>query len=258
MPETDLQLLERAALEGGEIAMRYWRRDPQSWDKGSDQGPVSEADLAVNRHLEQVLRTARPDYAWLSEETPDDSSRLGAAHCFIIDPIDGTRAFLEGQEGFSLSLAIATGDRVTAGVVHLPARSQTYMADENTPATLNGARIGVQDHPIDGATALAGKVVLAPSNWKGQALPPMKREFRSSIAWRLALIAEGRFNATLALRPSWEWDLAAGSLIARQAGAAVTDRRGHALQFNQPTARLDGIVAAGPQLAAEILARLAA
>lgn len=237
--------------------MRYWRRDPQSWDKGSDQGPVSEADLAVNQHLEQLLRAARPDYGWLSEETPDDTARLAATSCFIIDPIDGTRAFLEGQEGFSLSLAIATGDRVTAGVVHVPARHETYMATADSLATLNGAPIKVEDRDIDGATALAGKVVLAPINWKDQVLPPMIRSFRSSIAWRLALVAEGRFNAMMALRPSWEWDLAAGSLIAERAGARVTDRRGHPLTFNQPTARLDGIVAAGPGLSAEILARLA-
>ena len=109
MPADDLSLLERAAREAGEIALRYWRRDPQVWDKADGAGPVTEADLAVNAHLEQMLRAARPDYGWLSEESPDDPARLAAGHCFVIDPIDGTRAFIDGLAGFSHSLAIARG-----------------------------------------------------------------------------------------------------------------------------------------------------
>lgn len=124
----DLALLEQAAQEAGEIALRFWRKSPQAWDKGGGAGPVTEADLAVNAHLERLLRGARPDYGWLSEESPDDPARLQARHCFIIDPIDGTRAFIDGQVGFSHSLAIAHGHQVVAGVVHLPAQRTTYAA----------------------------------------------------------------------------------------------------------------------------------
>ncbi|MBP8931633.1 MAG: 3'(2'),5'-bisphosphate nucleotidase CysQ, partial [Paracoccus sp.] len=88
----DLILLELAAHAAGQIALRHWRRDPQVWDKADGAGPVTKADLAVNAHLERLLREARPDYGWLSEESPDDPARLAFEHCFIIDPIDGTRA----------------------------------------------------------------------------------------------------------------------------------------------------------------------
>lgn len=247
MPEADLALLEQAAREAGEIAMRYWRHDPQAWDKGGDAGPVTEADLAVNAHLESLLRGARPDYGWLSEESVDDPSRLDAKHCFIIDPIDGTRAFIDGQEGFSHSLAIATDDRITAAVVHLPARGLTYTASENGPALLNGKPIAVRDHVLDGATVLTGIPSLDPVFWHGR-VPPVRREFRPSLAWRLCLVAEAQFNAALSTRGAWEWDIAAGSLIAQRAGAVTSDLNGRPMRFNTRKMMVDGLVIAAPGL----------
>lgn len=251
----DLLLLEQAAREAGEIAMRYWRQDPKSWDKGGDAGPVSEADLAVNAHLEQMLRRARPDYGWLSEESPDEPSRLDATHCFIIDPIDGTRAYLDGQEGFSHSLAITTGDRVTAAVVHLPARDLTYMAAADGPALLNGAPIAAREHDLDGARVLTGKPGLDPVFWRGKT-PPIRREFRSSLAWRLCLVAEGRFDAALSTRAAWEWDIAGGALIAERAGCLATELSGRALSFNSARAMSDGLVVAAPALHGQMIAGL--
>lgn len=247
MRVTDLTLLEHAAIEAGKIAMRYWRKDPQAWEKDDDAGPVTEADLAVNDYLEDVLRSARPDYGWLSEESVDDPSRLDARHCFIIDPIDGTRAFIAGQEGFSHSLAIATEDRITAGVVHLPARAMTYSAEADSPARLNGKSIAPVDHALQGATVLTGKPSLDPVFWRGQ-VPPVTREFRPSLAWRLCLVAEGRFNAALSTRAAWEWDIAAGSLIAERAGCRVTALGGRPMRFNTQRMMLDGLVIAAPVL----------
>lgn len=110
----DLALLDAAARAAGAIALRYWRRSPETWDKGDGAGPVSEADLAIDRMLAADLRAARPDYGWLSEESADEPGRLGAARTFIIDPIDGTRAFLDGTPDFAVSLAVADAGRVTA------------------------------------------------------------------------------------------------------------------------------------------------
>ncbi|MFT4011909.1 MAG: 3'(2'),5'-bisphosphate nucleotidase CysQ [Paracoccus sp. (in: a-proteobacteria)] len=255
MPAPDLALLEQAAVEAGEIALRYWRQDPRSWDKGGGAGPVSEADLAVNRHLESLLRGARPDYGWLSEESPDSPERLDASHCFIVDPIDGTRAFLDGQAGFSHSLAVATGDRITAAVVHLPASRLTYCAHADGPALLNGAPIAGREHALEGAQVLAGKPSLDPAFWRGGP-PPFRREFRSSLAWRLCLVAEGRFNAALSTRAAWEWDIAAGSLIAARAGCLATELSGRALGFNSPRALADGLLVAPPLLHVELRAAL--
>ena len=257
MPASDLNLLIEAAREAGEIALRYWRNDPQAWEKSDGAGPVSEADLAINRHLEQVLRPARPHYGWLSEESADEPARLDADHCFILDPIDGTRAFLAGQDGFSHSLAIATGNRITAAVVHLPARDLTYTATEDGPALLNGSPLEPAEHDLSGARVLTSKPSLDPTFWQG-APPPIRREFRPSLAWRLCLVAEGRFNAALSTRAAWEWDIAAGSLIASRAGATVTDRLGHPLRFNTASAKANGVAVATPSYHAELMSRLSA
>ena len=173
MPEADLALITEAARGAGQIALRYWRQAPKAWEKPG-LGPVTEADLAVNDHLRTLLLAARPDYGWLSEESADEPARQDARHCFIVDPIDGTRAFLEGQEGFSHSLAIATDGRITAAVVHLPARGLTYLAAEEGPATLNGAPLVPADHDLDGARVLTAKVGLDPMHWRGAA-PPLRR-----------------------------------------------------------------------------------
>lgn len=257
MPETDLQLLERAAREAGEIALRYWRREPRFWDKGGDAGPVSEADLAVNDHLENLLRKARRDYGWLSEESSDNPERLGDGPVFLVDPIDGTRAFLDGQQGFSHSLAVVQGGQPVAGVIHLPSMNLTYAATVGGDATLNGQKITAADHDIDGASVLASKITFAPDLWRDGELPPLKREFRPSLAWRLSLVAEGRFNAALSLRGTWEWDVAAGCLIAERAGCLITDCQGQRPVFNATHPKLDGFIAAPPRLHQQIMGRLA-
>ena len=255
MPASDLALLEQAAHEAGEIALRYWRREPRVWDKGDGAGPVTEADLAVNAHLERLLRRARPDYGWLSEESADDPARLQAEHCFIIDPIDGTRAFIDGQVGFSHALAITRGDRVVAGVVHLPAQRTTYAASADGPALRDGKPIAPSAQGLRGARVLTSKASLDPVHWRGAA-PPVKRSFRPSLAWRLCLVADGQFDATLATRPAWEWDVAAGSLIAARAGCLASDLSGAPMRFNAARPLTDGLVVAAPALHRQLIAAM--
>lgn len=257
MPEAeDLALVQAAAQEAGAIALRYWRRDPKSWDKGGDHGPVSEADLAVNAALTERLQAARPGYGWLSEETPDDAARLGQEAVFILDPIDGTRAFLAGEEGFAISVAVVRQGRPVAAVVHLPARQQTYAAHAGGPATCNGAVLACGTRQeLRGADVLSNRAALAPEHWPG-GVPEVKRSFRTSLAWRMCLVAEGRFDAMLTLRPAWEWDIAAGALIAERAGCRVSDRRGGPLRFNSAPPQADGVVLANPALHAALVAGL--
>ncbi|PLL14556.1 3'(2'),5'-bisphosphate nucleotidase CysQ [Tabrizicola sp. TH137] len=256
-PEDDLSLLIEAARIAGPIALRYWKRNPKVWQKG-DESPVTEADHAVNEALHHHLQTARPAYGWLSEESPDDPARLAARDVFILDPIDGTRAFIDGEDSFSHALAVARDGVVTAGVVYLPALDRLFAATLDGPATLNGTPIHASTQPgIEGATILTPAVNLKPEFWPG-GVPDVKRSFRTSVAYRLALVAQGRFDGMLSFRQGWEWDIAAGSLIAARAGATVTDRHGAALHFNRPTPRSDGLIAAAPGLHAALRARLGA
>jgi myo-inositol-1(or 4)-monophosphatase len=256
LPARDLALLTDAAREAGQIALRYWRKNPQVWDKGGEHGPVTEADLAVNDMLKSTLLIARPDYGWLSEETPDSADRLSVDTVFIIDPIDGTRAFVAGEETWAHSLAVAHKGKVTTGVVYLPAIDRIYTASEASPPMRDGEVIRASGRDrLEGANILTTKANMVPEKWPG-GVPEITRSFRASLAYRLCLAAEGRFDGMLTLRDAWEWDIAAGSLIAEKAGAVVTDRKGAALRFNTPSALAEGVLALPPKLHAEALARL--
>jgi myo-inositol-1(or 4)-monophosphatase len=256
LPAHDLDLLITAARLAGDIALRHWRQSPEVWEKADGQGPVSAADLEVNVALEALLRQARPDYGWLSEESPDSAERLATEAQFVLDPIDGTRSFLQGDSSFSHAIAVVRDGAVMAGVVYLPAQDKLYAATAEGPALLNGAVIHANACQTSlNAQLLTGKALLAPEYWPG-GVPQVQRHFRASIAWRLCLVAEGAFDAMLTLRPAWEWDIAAGALIAARAGAAVSDRRGAALRFNAPDPRSDGVVVAAPGLHADLMARL--
>lgn len=242
----DRVLLEAAAKSAGEIAMSHFRTDVAFTDKPDDAGPVSQADLEINTMLADMLRQARPDYGWLSEESEDSAARLSAERVFIIDPIDGTRAFIAGEKGFSVAIAVVERGEVTAAAVHLPAREEMFTAALGQGATKNGDPIAVSSpETLSGATVLTSRWQMEERHWPG-GVPPIERHFRSSLAWRMCLIAEGRFDAMLTFRRSYEWDIAAGALILGEAGAAVTDGGGDLMRFNSPDAMQQGVIAAAP------------
>lgn len=253
----DLDLLLGAAYEAGKIAEKYFRADPKTWEKDGGQGPVTIADLEIDAMLRETLMAARPDYGWLSEESDDDLARLEKSSVFVIDPIDGTRAFVEGRETFSHSLAIAHDGVVGSAVVHLPLRGKTYAAASGNGATLNDAPLTVSNQTdAKKATILAGKMNVKPDYWaSGQA--PFKPHFRSSLAYRMALVGQGRFDGMLTLRPTWEWDVAAGALIIQEAGGTVADRTRAPLRFNNEGAQFNGVIAAGPPLYEDLMDKLA-
>ncbi|WP_054006028.1 3'(2'),5'-bisphosphate nucleotidase CysQ [Cypionkella psychrotolerans] len=247
MPAHDLALLTEAARAAGEVAMRYWKNAPKAWDK-ADASPVTEADLACNDLIQGILRRARPSYGWLSEETPDDTARLDTEYQFIIDPIDGTRAFIAGEKHFSHSLAVAHNGRITAAVVYLPALDKLYTATEYGPALCDGQLITCSQRSLaDDPNILTSKNSLDPQNWPN-GLPSFQRSFRASLAYRLCLVADGSFDGMITFMDAWEWDIAAGSLIAARAGAKVTDRHGLALDFNATGAQSAGAFACAPLL----------
>ncbi len=256
MPGRDLALLTEAALAAGKIARRHFGASPDIWEKPDGGGPVTAADLEVDRMLRAELTRARPGYGWLSEETEDAPDRLDARRVFVVDPIDGTRAFIAGEKTWAQSLAVVEDGRVVAGVVHLPMLERTYCADEGGGAWLNGAPIGVSPRAdLENARVLANAAQLDPRHWRGDA-PRLERHMRPSLAYRLCLAAEGRFDAMLSFRDAWEWDVAAGDLIAREAGAVVSDRTGAPAVYNNPHPQIPGLIVAGPALHAAILARV--
>ncbi|WP_299770655.1 3'(2'),5'-bisphosphate nucleotidase CysQ [uncultured Tateyamaria sp.] len=256
MPAADLPLLIDAARIAGRVATSFVGPSAARWDKPDDAGPVTEADLAVNDALASSLRLARPDYGWLSEETEDDDARLSADTVFIIDPIDGTRSFVEGGRTWAISIAIAHKGQISAAVIYLPRRGKLYTAGIGLGATLNGASLtATQAGMAPDSTVLAARPTFHDKHWRDGA-PPIDRHYRPSLAYRLSLVGQGRFDGMLTLRPSWEWDIAAGALIVTEAGGRITDRTGAPLRFNNAHPALNGVVAAGPHLHSALVGRL--
>lgn len=256
----DLTLLEEALHEAGKIACRYFGGHYKSWDKGKGQ-PVTDADLAVDRFLQETLTAARPAYGWLSEESPDDPARQSAPRTFVVDPIDGTIAFIKGLPHFTICAAVVADGRPMAGVVYNPVTEESFSARIGGGAHLNGAPIRVSDRDnVEGCRMLASKALFAHPGWAtppATPWPEMAVETRSSIAYRMALVAGGSFDAMLALSAKHDWDLAAGDIIVREAGGCVTNHRGKILRYNSAEPIQPSIVSAGPRLHKKLLDRLA-
>jgi len=254
-PADDRALLAEAAGTAAEIALRFFRRAPRAWEKSGGAGPVSEADLAVDAALAERLRAARPDYGWLSEESADDKARLERARIFVVDPIDGTRAFLGGETGWCVAAAVIEDGAPVAAVAAFPALGTVYLAARGAGAMRDGAPIRAPEGAaLGGATVFTASDNLREDRWPGGA-PPVKRSFSSSMIQRLCHVGDGTGDATFAFRRIWEWDLAAGALIAAEAGCAVTDGDGAPMRFNSPEGRVAGLMAAPPALHAALMAR---
>ena len=246
MQATDLDLLVSAAHKSGQIATQYFGQSFQTWDKPGEAGPVTAADLAVNVMLQDTLRAARPDYGWLSEETEDNKDRLKSDTIFVVDPIDGTRAFINGSKDWAHALAVVHKGEVTAAAVYLPMHNAMFTASLGGGAFLNGDPITPSKcTDLAQATVLSHKANSNGKYWKSGMFPGGKLAFRSSLAYRLCLVAQGQLHAMITLRPTWEWDVAAGTLIVAEAGGIATTQKGQAVHFNNYYPQLDGLVAAG-------------
>lgn len=255
----DLALIERAVRAAGEIARRYFGGHYKSWDKGKGQ-PVTEADIAVDSYLNETLLKARPDYGWLSEETRDDPARLGKTRIFVVDPIDGTVAFIKGRPHFTIAVAVVENGRPSAAAVFNPITEENFTAALAHGARLNGEIIHVSARAeIEGCRMLGDKPMFAHPGWAAAPntpWPDMTVETRSSIAYRMALVASGQFDAALALSAKHDWDLAAADLIVHEAGGLVSGHRGAILHYNGVVPIQRTMICAGPALHARLIEKL--
>jgi myo-inositol-1(or 4)-monophosphatase len=252
---TDLDLILDAAREAGELALKARAGGLKVWSKDGGS-PVTDADLAVDALLKERLRAARPDYGWLSEETVDDPARLTTARQFVVDPIDGTVAFMKDKPWFAVSVAVVEDGRPIAGVVHAPALNETYSAVAGGGATLNGAAISPSDtDDLEDAAMLGDAKMFVHPVWANP-WPAMRVESRNSIAYRVCLVAAGAFDAAVALSPKSEWDLAAADLIRAEAGACLTDHKGRGFSYNRPIPLVPSLVCANAALQPLILSRV--
>lgn len=248
----DRRLLEDAVREGGALARRYFERGFKSWEKKPGD-PVSEADLEVDALLREALGEERPTYGWLSEETEDNPDRLSRAKVWIVDPIDGTRAFVKGKPQFTVCAALVEHGAAVLGAVFNPMTDEFFFAEAGTGALLNGKSIQVSGaESLDGARLLASRRTFENHHWT-DFLPDANFESVNSIAYRMVLVAGGGHDATVSLAGKSDWDIAAADLIVREAGGLCTDADGHAFIYNGKTARHASVLAATPALHGPLL-----
>lgn len=241
-PAEDLELLRTSAVAAGIIASGYFRRAVKTWEK-ANASPVSEADLVVDKFLMTTLRAARPGYGWLSEETADDRERLGKTRTFIVDPIDGTRGFLRGEETWTVSLAVIENGVPIAGVIFAPALDEMYDAHTGGGARLNG-------RPLRrGRRAGAAPIIPAPGavhqEMQAAGLDYTRGPAFPSLAYRLVQVATGRLDAAVARRGSLDWDIAAAAVILAEAGIAFADVCAGVPVFNKSELRHGALAALG-------------
>ncbi|MBB3237777.1 3'(2'),5'-bisphosphate nucleotidase CysQ [Phyllobacterium endophyticum] len=224
----DLELIREAAGGAGRIALSYFKQAPQTWMK-TGNSPVTEADLAADKYLKDMLLTARPDYGWISEETLDERVASPRQRFFVVDPIDGTRAFIEGLDVWCVSVAVIEKGRPVAGVLECPARDETLTALPGFGSQQNGTTIRVQ------AESQPFKVA-----GPGGFLKKLPQHFLASIehsphvaslAYRIAMVARGDLAGTFVRPNSHDWDLAAADLILSEAGGNVLTTKGQPLTY---------------------------
>lgn len=254
MSSPDLELLIAAAREAGALALKR-RNSSLEIERKADGSPVTSADLEVDRLLKHELIGARPDYGWLSEETADNADRLGMERVFVVDPIDGTRAYIRGKPWFVVSLAVVEGGRPVAAAIFAPALDELYAAEVGGGATLNGQVIRAsRTDQLENAAMLGEERLFSHPSWRVP-WPAMRIEQRNALAYRMALVAGATFDAAVSLSVKHEWDIAAGALIAQEAGAVACDHKGQPLVFNSPSALCPSMICAAPRIAPLILER---
>ena len=251
MPAADLiDLVADVAAQAGALAVSRWGTGFETHNK-PDGSPVCAVDLEVDRFLHARLGALLPEAGWLSEETADDPARLGRSRVWVVDPIDGTRDYIRGREGFAISVALVEEGGVVLAVLDAPARYERWRAVVGEGAWRNGERLRASDRSeLTGARVPADALAKAD---RGVFVPVVKP---NSIALRIAMVAADEADLVATLRWGNEWDIAAAALIASEAGAAVSDALGQPLAFNQPRPRAFGVLATAPAIHTAAVARL--
>jgi myo-inositol-1(or 4)-monophosphatase len=234
--------LAQAVREAGALALQTFRGELRSWTKGKSS-PVSEADLAVDALLRQRLLAIR-DVGWLSEETEDDPARLQQADVWVVDPIDGTRAYLAGLPDWAISAALVSAGRPAVAALYAPVTDELFLGIAGGGATCNGAPIRASGGDrLVGATFAGPKRRLDSLAAVEPGIAPVPRV--PSLALRLARVATGAIDGTFAGPNSHDWDLAAADLLVHEAGGMVTTLTGELLIYNRPEPVHGVLVAAG-------------
>jgi len=244
----ELAIAEAAARDAGALVMSLFKGKFDVHEK-SKNNPVTTADIEANRIIREKIGGCFPGDGWLSEEDQDNSRRLALSRVWVVDPIDGTREFIEGVPQFAISIAFVVDGRPKVAVVFNPANQRFYKAAAGQGAYLNEAPIHVSPrHDIAGALLLVSRS--EPQKKFQVFVDSCEIKPVGSIAYRLAKVAGGDGDGTITFRTIHEWDICAGVLMVEEAGGKVVDGAGERVIFNRQLPKHRGVVAANPALTA--------
>jgi myo-inositol-1(or 4)-monophosphatase len=250
------EVAERAAREAGTIVRRYYASGVEVAEKGPNN-PVTRADLEANARIRELVGAAFPDDGWLSEETADSTERLAKRRVWVVDPLDGTKEFIERIPEFAVCIALVEDGRPVVAVEYNPAADRLYAAVRGQGTTANGAPARVsRTERVPDAVVLASRSEDKRGEWdafKGR----VRVKLTGSVAYKLAELATGAGDATFTLTPKNEWDICAGTLLVEEAGGKVTGLAGEPLGFNQAITLRPGMIASNGLLQAGLLALIA-
>ena len=242
--KADLELITRAVKQAGQIALDgFHAAKSDVWDKEQNH-PVTQTDIDVNDFLNEFLCEARPDYGWLSEETKDDQSRHECARTFVIDPIDGTRAFIDRTPNFVISVAVIEDGMPIVAAIYNPLKEELYTAHVGNGAFLNGTAISTSTCSQIESCNMIGY----PRKFRRLGWPEMNVSIANSMAYRMCLVASGVADAAVTFTPKSDWDLAAAILIISEAGGITTTLNGAPIRFDKKKTTNRGVICAGPAL----------
>jgi len=255
--EREARVACEAAQAGGEVVARHATAAVRESREKSHDNPVTAADLEANEAICERLRAAFPDDALLSEETADRPDRLGRERVWIVDPLDGTKEFVEGVPQFAVSVALAVRGRPVAGCVYDPSTSESFHACAGGGAFLGDTRLAVsRERTLAKAVMLSSRTELKRGQVDAFKTWFARIEPTGSVALKLAWIAAGRADLWISAAPKSEWDVCAGDLLVREAGGAFLELARGERTYNQPDVLLQPLMAAGPKaLVAEFAGR---
>jgi len=239
--ESELAVLVDAVQRAGARAQQL-TRDGYAIHTKPDRSPVTTADLEVDRILREQLLACFPDDGWLSEESPDNLTRLTKTRVWIVDPIDGTKAYINRLPEYCISAALVEQGKPVVAAIFNPSTNEMFSARLGAGLHFNGKPVQVLEPQASFPIVMVTPWELRQGRWAALSETVHCRPMYS-IAHALALVAVGRVQATITLEPENEWDLAASLLLIEESGGSMTDKAGHPFRFNQPTPRFHGVIA---------------
>ncbi|MFC1565922.1 3'(2'),5'-bisphosphate nucleotidase CysQ [Candidatus Neomarinimicrobiota bacterium] len=250
----ELKSAINAAKESGSIIMNYYKSKYEICDK-SYHNPVTTADHAADKYLRETLTKAYPEYGWLSEETVDSKERISHSRTWVVDPLDGTKEFIEGVPHFVVSIALVEEGEPIIGVLYNPTSKELFTASKGKGAFLNGEKLSCsREKDFKNMVILNSRSETRNGLWEPYSMDFKEQRAIGSVAYKLGLTSAAQADIFASLRPKNEWDICAGHCILREAGGEMVNLEGESITYNnEKTLITPGLIASNTDILGDLI-----